>query len=83
MTRLLNPPRPISLRLNPAGRPCYLQAHPLVGDVQAVQSWLVDMDWWDNPVRREYWRIMLRGRILCEVFRDLDQDAWFLERVYD
>jgi len=44
VTRLLNPPRPITLRLNPAGRPCYLQAHPLVGDVQAVQMWLVDQD---------------------------------------
>ena len=71
------------MRLDPAGGPCYLQAHPLVGDVKVVQNWLVDVDWWDNPVRREYWRVMLRGRILCEVFRDLDQDGWFLERVYD
>jgi hypothetical protein len=83
VTRLLDPPRPVTVRLDSSGTPCYLQAHPLVGDLQAEQSWVVDVDWWSNPVRREYWRVLLRGSLLCEVFRDLDQDAWFLERVYD
>jgi len=41
------------------------------------------VDWWSNPVSREYWRVILRDLLLCEVYRDLDQGSWFLERVYD
>jgi hypothetical protein len=83
VTRLLNPPRSITVRLDPSGVPCYLQAHPLVGDLQAVQMWIVEVDWWDNPVSREDWRVLLRGRLLCEVYRDRDHDGWFLERIWD
>ncbi len=83
MTYLVNPPKPVEIRTDPAGEPCYLRGDPLVGDLKAVQRWVVEMDWWSNPVSREYWRVILRGRLLCEIYRDLDRDGWFIERVYD
>ena len=83
VTRLLNPPKPVEVTLDPAGSPCYLRGHPLIGDLEAVQNWRVDTDWWDNPVCREYWRVLLRGRLLCEIFHECDQDAWFIERIFD
>ena len=48
-----------------------------------ANRWLVEVDWWRRPVAREYWKLVVSDRVLCEVYHDLDQDAWFLERVYD
>lgn len=84
MTFLVNPPKPAVVRLDGAGEPHYLDAHPLVGELQPVHRWLAEVDWWSRPVSREYWRVLLRGRLLCEIYRDLtQQDAWFVERVFD
>ena len=83
VTFLVNPPAPIEVRTDATGRPCYLRGDPLVGDLQVVSRWVVDVDWWDRPVSREYWRVILRERLLCEIYRDRDQQAWFVERIYD
>ena len=63
--------------------PAFLVGDPLVGRLEAVQRWVAELDWWSRPVAREYWRVILEGRLLCEVYRDLSCGAWFLERVYD
>jgi hypothetical protein len=83
MSFLVNPPRPALVRLDDRGEPCHLDAHPLVGRVRPVQRWLADVDWWSRPVAREYWRVVLRDRLLCEIYHDLHEDAWYVERVYD
>jgi hypothetical protein len=90
VTRLLDPPRPIEVELGEDGEPCSLRGAPraglagLAGPVEAVQGWITEMDWWrDQPIAREYWRVLLHGRLLCEVFRDRTDGAWYLERVYD
>ncbi len=83
MTYLVNPPRRIEVEVDERRRPRHIRGEPLVGAVQPVQSWMVDVDWWSRPVSREYWRVLLRDRLLCEIFRDRQQDAWFVERIYD
>lgn len=83
MTFLVNPPMAIEIDTDAEGAPQHLRGEPLVGPVQPVHHWLADVDWWRRPVRREYWKVLLRGRLLCEIYRDLEQDAWFLERVHD
>lgn len=83
MTRLLRPPRPIEVETGDDGCPRHVRGDPLVGPVEAVQRWIADVDWWSQPVAREYWRVLLRGRLLCEIYRDRADGAWYLERVYD
>lgn len=83
MTFLVNPPMAIEIETDAEGIPRHLSGEPLVGPVQPVQHWLTEVDWWNQPVRREYWKVLLRGRLLCEIYRDLQQEAWFLEQVYD
>jgi len=34
-------------------------------------------------VVREYWKALLNNNLLCEMYHDLQQDGWFVERVYD
>ena len=79
----VDPPRPLDVRVDAEGTPRHISGEPLVGDVQPVQRWLAEVDWWSRPVAREYWRVLLRGRLLCEIYRDLQLGAWYVERIYD
>ncbi len=45
--------------------------------------WRVAQEWWKRPVERDYFRVRLEGGIICEVFRDIPQGCWRLQRVYD
>jgi hypothetical protein len=51
---LVHPPKPIEVRLDADGAPRYLRGDPLVGDLRVVVRRMVDLDWWGNPVSREY-----------------------------
>lgn len=82
MTRLLQPPSEVSVELGTSGAPLRLRA-PLSGELEVQGRWLVEQDWWERPVAREYWKVVLDDRLLLEVFHDLLLGAWFLERVYD
>jgi hypothetical protein len=85
VTYLVHPPRPIEVEVDERRRPRRIRGEPLAGLVEPVQRWIVEVDWWSQPVSREYWRVLLLDRLLCEIFRDLDGDgdAWFVERIYD
>ena len=84
MTFLINPPKPAAVRVDEQGAPTRLDAYPLVGEIHPVQRWLAEVDWWSRPVSREYWKVLLRGQLLGEIYRDLlAEDSWFIERVYD
>jgi hypothetical protein len=83
MPFLVNPPMTIEVRTDEDGVPEHIHGEALIGEVRPVQRWLAEVDWWSRPVAREYWRVLLHGRLLCEIYRDLEQDAWFIERVYD
>jgi len=50
---------------------------------RVVTRWVVDTDWWRQPIRREYLRCLLAGGECCEVYRDLDAGGWSWSRRYD
>ena len=82
MTRLCDPPLEVGVGLTSEGAPGEISG-ALRGSLAPVARWMVELDWWRNPVAREYWKVVLQDRLLIEIFHDLDQDAWFLERIYD
>jgi hypothetical protein len=82
MTRLLQPAREVTVEVGPLGVPARLEG-PLGGALEPQSSWRVEQDWWERPVAREYWKVLLGDRLLLEVFLDLLDGRWFLERVYD
>ncbi len=83
MTYLVNPPRPIEVEVDSDLRPRHIQGDPPFGPVRLLLGWIVDVDWWSQPVSREYWRVLLREQLMCEIYRDQADGAWYLERVYD
>ncbi len=82
MTRLLQPAPEVVVELGPEGAPARLRGQ-VGGTLEPVSCWLVEQDWWERPVAREYWKVLLGDRLLLEVFHDLLEDRWHLERVYD
>ncbi len=83
MTRLCNPPLPIEVELGPDGAPARVSGGPLRGDLRPASRWLADADWWSRPIAREYWKAILNSELLIELFHDLHEDCWYLERIYD
>jgi hypothetical protein len=83
VTRLCDPPLAIEVELGPDGAPARVSGGPLRGDLRPASRWLADADWWSRPIAREYWKAILNSELLVEVFHDLHEDCWYLERIYD
>jgi hypothetical protein len=83
VTRLCDPPLAIEVELGPDGAPARVSGGPLRGDLRPASRWLTDADWWSRPIAREYWKAILNSELLVEVFHDLHEDCWYLERIYD
>ena len=82
MTRLLTPAAAIDVTLGPGGAPIFITgAHS--GSIDPIARWKVETSWWTRPVVREYWKALLNNNLLCELYRDVSTNEWFLERVYD
>ena len=83
MTRLLSPPAAVDRHAG-RGRHAGIHLRRLVsGSIDPIARWKVETEWWDQPVVREYWKVLLNSNLLCELYHDLSRDEWFVERVYD
>lgn len=86
MTRLFDPPVPITVDTDAAGAPSHFhwlaRQHRIAG---VVQSWQVDTDWWtpDGRAARTYYAVTTQGGLLCVLYHDHLGNAWFLSRAYD
>ena len=82
MTRLISPPTAIDVTLDHGGAPIAI-AGAFQGSVEPIARWKVEGSWWDRPVVREYWKVVLNNSLLCELYHDHTTCAWFVDRVYD
>ena len=48
-----------------------------------TKRWRVDVDWWQERVWREYFKLATHTGLLVVVYRDLLAGGWYLQRVYD
>ena len=82
MTRLITPPAAVELTLAADGTPSYISG-ALSGPLDPIARWKVETEWWNKPVVREYWKVLLSSNLLCELYHDMSRDEWFVERIYD
>jgi hypothetical protein len=61
LTRLIQPAPELTVELDPHGAPARITSGPLRGAVMPLSRWVVDQDWWETPIKREYWKVMWRG----------------------
>lgn len=52
--------------------------------VRAIDDhWHDDRNWWeDQPIRRDYFRVVLADESLRNVFLDLHDHNWYVDRTY-
>jgi len=54
--------------------------HTVVG---VDEQWREERHWWDlRPVRRDYYRVLLADGALCNLFQDLVNGEWYLDRAW-
>jgi hypothetical protein len=82
MTRLIRPPTAVDVTLDHGRAPIAI-AGALAGSVEPITRWKVETSWWDRPVVREYWKVLLNSSLLCELYLDVSTGEWYVERVYD
>ena len=86
MTRWLRPPVPLQVQCEPDGRPARLRRAGRDRTVTHIgDTWVLPAAWWDDGgplcAERTYYRIVLDGMVVYQVFHAADQ--WYLERVVD
>ena len=82
MTRLLSPPTALEVTLDHGGAPIAISG-AYIGSIEPIARWKVEGSWWNKPVVRKYWKAVLNNNLLCELYRDVSTNEWFIERVYD
>lgn len=48
-----------------------------------AKRWRVDQGWWRWRIWRDYYKLYTDSGLLVIVYRDLDGDGWYLQRLYD
>ena len=79
--RPLNRPRPaVVLVGGGAGRPVGLVERGRRRRVARVKDgWRIDDEWWREPIRRRYYRLVLDDGSLRTVFRDEVDGRWYAQ----
>jgi hypothetical protein len=50
---------------------------------EIVGKWRIDLDWWRERVWRDYFKLTTGSGLLVVIYRDLQADRWYLQRLYD
>jgi hypothetical protein len=86
MTRLWPAGDPVQVTLAPDGTPSRFFWRGRWHSVAAIANrWRVQSSWWQPAAQaqREYLKLTTAGGLLCVLYRDLRDDAWYCARVYD
>ena len=53
--------------------------------VTAISAhWRVHTSWWHaEAIWRDYWEVTTDAGFLCVLFREVEIDGWFMERVWE
>jgi hypothetical protein len=80
--RPLNAPSRVRVRVGRDGTPMRVVLRGRDRAVEAVQEqWRIDEGWWwERPVSRTYWRLVLAGGHLVTVYEDLLDHTWWVQR---
>ena len=83
MTRLWPDGIPITVHSRD-GQPRQFTWHQQPHPVSAVvRHWRVDVSWWRVRIWRDYFKVTTHTGLHVILYRDLDSNRWFLQRLYD
>lgn len=79
---MVNAPVPVPVRTRPGDVPVEVVLQGRSWPVETVQErWRIDEGWWwEAPVSRLYWRLVLANGRLLTVYQDLGDRSWWTQR---
>lgn len=51
--------------------------------VGIYEHWRLADEWWGQNVERDYFRVRTSRGLVCDIYRDIQSNHWYLERIYD
>ena len=76
-------PIPIDVRVNGRGLPAQIKIADRLHYVGAIQeSWREERQLWTHPIRRDYFQVVLQDGSLRNIFQNLSNNEWFLDRAF-
>lgn len=84
MTYLWAEGNPVEVETNPRGLPLRLLWCGQLHTVHRIASrWRVDEGWWLGRIWREYFKLTTDTGLLLTLFQDIENNEWFIQRLYD
>jgi hypothetical protein len=84
MTRLWSYGKSISVIGNALNEPRRFAWREQFHQVEEItDSWRVDIDWWQERVWRDYFKLRTDTGLLVEIYCDRLTGKWYLQRLYD
>ncbi len=78
--RPLNRPRQVEVVVEER-RPVALIEPPHRHRIERIQdTWIIDDEWWRDPISRQYFQVLLEGGIVRTIYHDRTSDTWFAQR---
>ncbi len=77
--RPLNQPRPLRVLVAHDQPAAVVEGTRRLAVVQIQDSWVIEEEWWRQPVRRRYYCLLFDGGILRTVYHDLAADTWYAQ----
>jgi hypothetical protein len=74
--RPLNQPRQIDVVVE-RDRPTALVDGPHQHRIEQIQdTWIIDDEWWRDPISRQYFQVLLEGGTVRTIYHDRASDTW-------
>ena len=86
MTRLWPDGSAITVAFDRQGHPTSFDWHGRRHTITTIhQTWSINADWWstEGEVAREYFAVTTNDNLLCVLYYDSRQQAYYLARTYD
>jgi len=78
----LDQPRAVTVRTDEQGVPVHvrLPGKPARRVAAVRERWRIDDEWWRETISREYWAVVLDDGRMLTLYRDLSDEAWYVQR---
>jgi len=84
LAKILEKPEELTVTMNVRGVPLTLARN---GEKQRVtrvyRSWQSAEEWWGKEVTRNYFMVKTNKGLVCDIYRDMPGDIWYLSRIHE
>ena len=84
MTKQLEKPQEIKVTANIKGVPLRFTRNDHREKVAAIyEHWRVSDEWWGNEVKRDCFMVKTSAGLVCDIYRDIVANRWYLSKIHD